>query len=548
MKANSAFAKIRAALAYQRLRASLAASRIAASISASRLAVSVRASLLSATANFTQLAARAQYSILAVTNTALGEWVKFFRFFNAINLTERLTRQFSKVKSDTASATELAAKATSKTRSDAGNARDTSSRAVGKAKTDQVGAADVSTKSYTKAPVELPIASDGIDYKALERALSNATSIFDAIGIVTTFRRFFADESSALDSSSKSTEKVRADTTTAADDPLRSFTKGVADEPEALDETVREFLKALRDTVMPTDDVDAATVDDEQNMNLSRFRSELIGAGDVLQRTVEYLRSFADQSVTQDFASRDVAKNPTDSTSTEEQTAFDTSKLKADEAIIYEQMVRAMFRPRSYADEASALDAKAVTSSKTRADAAQADDVSEKSFDKGAANSAITSDEFSRIVEYVRSIADDPTADDLLAISTAKSFADVSAATDAAARHLIKSVIDSVLVDDAAELGGRGNYAATERPAVFDLVLNHLAKAVASSVATSDVYVRSMIKGLSDVPITMEHRAREFSKIKSELVSTSDSGLVRSQNYCDMDYIAGDYVGVSRTI
>lgn len=548
MKANSAFAKIRAALAYQRLRAALTASRIAASASASRLAVSIRASLLSATANYSQLAARAQYSILAVANTALGEFVKFFRFKDIATTIERLARQFSKTKADRVDAEEQASKITSKTRSDAGNARDRSSRNVGKAPNDITRATETSTKSYSKAPVDKPTASDGIDYKALERALSNATSIFDAVGIVTTFRRFFADTSSVADSSSKSTSKTRTDAATASEQHLRSFTKGVADEPTALDESLREFLKAVRDTVIPTDDVDTAAVDDEQNMNLSRIRSELIGAGDVLQRTVEYLRSLSDSAAAQDAATRSVAKNPSDSAVTQEAKAFDTSKLKADEAVIYEQMVRAMFRPRSYADESNAADEKTITSSKPRSDAANASDASDKSFTKGVPDFADAADEFARVVSYVRQIADDPVADELLAISTAKSFADASSATDLAARHLIRSVVDSIVVTDVTELGGRGNYATTDRPAVFDVVLTELAKAFRSSVTTSDIYVRSMIKGLSDVPITMEHRAREFSKIKSELVSTSDSGLVRSQNYCDMDYIAGDYVGVSRTI
>jgi len=547
MKASSAFDKIRASLAYAKLRAAADAALLAASVTASRLAATISAASLKASTSYTSLAATARYSALAVT-TALGEFVKFFYLRNRASVTDAMRRTLSKLRADRAGAADRSSRSVSKARLDAPSATDQSSRNLGKAKADTASAEDDSALDVDKPRADFAGAADDVDWKTLGRLLSNATSPFDAISIISTFRRFFVDQAHTTDERSKAVSKTRSDTASADDVPLRTFGKGVADDASALDDSVRDFLKALRDNVVPTDDVDATTVDDEQNINLSRLRSDRAATNDVLSRTVEYLRSLADAATTGDSLERVFTKAKHDAAAVADEKSIDSDKVRSDTTMVYEQLVHAMFRPRDYADSVSGDDQHTINTIKSPFDAAAAGDAKSIDFVSGRSDSALAAEDFSRTVEYIRSTSDTSVANDLAAIATSKRFADGAGAYEAAAKHLIRSVVDSIVVTDELETGARGNYGAQDYPSVVDIILTSVSKTFAEQITISDESYWSINKAPADAPVVTEMRQKSAEKMKDDVVSTYESGSVRSQNYCDMAYIAEDYVGVSREI
>ena len=134
-----------------------------------------------------------------------------------------------------------------------------------------------------------------------------------------------------------------------------------------------------------------------------------------------------------------------------------------------------------------------------------------------------------------KSFADSQALSDLYTavVSFNRDFADTASFSDAATRSVDKVLADSVAEADAATL------------AVTKLIADSLAMAD-SVVGISFVDQENDALAIDDLGVD-DDPAWDLGKNLSEAVSTSDSGLLIMQDYCDITYFAEDYVGLSRT-
>lgn len=136
---------------------------------------------------------------------------------------------------------------------------------------------------------------------------------------------------------------------------------------------------------------------------------------------------------------------------------------------------------------------------------------------------------------FSTSIADSQALSDLFTLSTTfnRDFADTASFSDVFFQSLDKPLADSMSDADAATL------------AVAKLIADSLAM-VDSVVGISFVDQENDALAIDDLGVD-DDPAWDLGKNLSEAVSTSDSGLLIMQDYCDITYFAEDYVGLSRT-
>ena len=134
-----------------------------------------------------------------------------------------------------------------------------------------------------------------------------------------------------------------------------------------------------------------------------------------------------------------------------------------------------------------------------------------------------------------KNLADSTAFSDLvtLAMTFNRDFADTASFSDVASKSVGKDFADSTIQDDAATV------------AVAKLIADSLA-IVDSVVGISFVDQENDALAIDDLGID-DDPAWDLGKNLSEAVSTSDSGLLIMQDYCDITYFAEDYVGLSRT-
>lgn len=114
-----------------------------------------------------------------------------------------------------------------------------------------------------------------------------------------------------------------------------------------------------------------------------------------------------------------------------------------------------------------------------------------------------------------------------------RAFTDAVSFSDAATRSVSKFLIDSVAETDAASLA--------------------VTKLLADVLAMSDSVVGINFSDTADDALAIDDLgidddpAWELGKVLADTSSTSDSGLLIMQDYCDITYFAEDYVGFSRS-
>lgn len=160
-------------------------------------------------------------------------------------------------------------------------------------------------------------------------------------------------------------------------------------------------------------------------------------------------------------------------------------------------------------------------------------DAATKAFGKNLADVATLAEQIS--LGTSKSAADTQTLSDVIFIATTfnRAFADTTSFADATSFETGKVLADNITETDAASL------------AVTKLIADSLAMAD-SVVGINFTDTENDALAIDDLGID-DDPAWVLGKNLSETVSTSDSGLLIMQDYCDITYFAEDYVGTSRT-
>jgi hypothetical protein len=137
-----------------------------------------------------------------------------------------------------------------------------------------------------------------------------------------------------------------------------------------------------------------------------------------------------------------------------------------------------------------------------------------RSTGKGLSDSATMGDSVLTVLIFIRDFTDTTSLADAKTLLVSPAYSDTFTTSETVARSLSKTLTDSFALNDLSDAAG---------PTwSFSDFTNNV-------VSTSDSTTVTNTKGLSDS------------------LSSSDSGTLISQGYCDITYFAEDYVGESRT-
>lgn len=141
-------------------------------------------------------------------------------------------------------------------------------------------------------------------------------------------------------------------------------------------------------------------------------------------------------------------------------------------------------------------------------------------------NSAVTND--TRVAAVSKELVDATQTFDAQSLATAKGLTDAAQTTDAQLLAAAKGLTDTTAFVDTQILAG--------------------AKALADTSAVGDASVTvGMVRVVLDGTATAELVALGANVSIIDTSSVADSGNLRTQDYCDFDYFAEDYVGEVRT-
>ena len=166
-------------------------------------------------------------------------------------------------------------------------------------------------------------------------------------------------------------------------------------------------------------------------------------------------------------------------------------------------------------DVFSVADAASLTTSKTAdADAFALSDSQVFGTDKGIADIATIGDNVLTVLIFIRDFTDTATPADAKTLLISPAYSDTFTTSETTAFSISKALTDSFALNDLSDAAGPDWS--------FSDYTNNV-------VSTSDSTTVTNTKGLSDS------------------LSSSDSGTLISQGYCDITYFAEDYVGDYRT-
>jgi hypothetical protein len=163
-------------------------------------------------------------------------------------------------------------------------------------------------------------------------------------------------------------------------------------------------------------------------------------------------------------------------------------------------------------------------------------------------DSAVTSDAAAKLV--AKASSDTFALSDVATKQFTKTLADVYGLTDVSRYSFAKSALDTVATPDA--LAHVSSKALANTFSLQDNELFSLAKLISDGVAMNDGFdagdgaVYAFSKGISNVTMVSDATSRQPNKVTADTVTTADAGSLSSQSYCDITYFAEDYVGESR--
>jgi hypothetical protein len=315
--------------------------------------------------------------------------------------------------------------------------------------------------------------------------------------------KFMRDAVAVADGVSLLLAKSPIDTVSVTDESDISFGKVNADEVRILDSLVRTliFIRSLDDAIELSDEVtslleklaepDEVEVSDAEVKDVEKSLTNLVGFLESVQRSFQ--KAVTDTALTTDATTQSAGKALQSTAATQ-----DASQI-------------AFSRPAS--DGFGVADNESMDFQKSLSSTQAVLDSLFREFSKSVADGFLSTDAHS--IAFTRPVQDSSTTSETIAYGLSKTLADSFGFTHQVTRSLSRFISDGVAMNDSAE--------------TVDGLLVQSSKSVTNMAFVTDGSVILLSKSLGD---------------SQALV---DSGSLISQGYCDLTYLAEDYVGESRT-
>lgn len=311
----------------------------------------------------------------------------------------------------------------------------------GKPVSDEINTADSFSKavSYQRSPTDSVKATDDVNGAAVDddqniqfvKVTTDSSGASDDLSRAVSFQREFDDTSGVADQPSKAVAFTKTDSSSAQDllsrvvSFVRSFTEQstlgdnatkasgkLSEDSASADDSLSKvvtFSRSFDDTVKATDDVNGASVDDDQNIQFIKATTDSSGADDSFSAAVGYNRTLTDSgSAADDIKSIIVDKGVDDTGGADDAFRFAFSTTFTDTADADDSLSRVVSFSRSIADTvkatddvngASVDDDQNIQFIKVRSDSSSVDDSELKLLGKDLGDGAGASDSGSFVVQ-----------------------------------------------------------------------------------------------------------------------------------------------------
>lgn len=394
---------------------------------------------------------------------------------------------------------------------------------------DPVAVLDTRVIEFAKAATESISVADAVQFLSVDKGLTDTVGMIDVMTRLLIFIREFADQFGVSDVTAIETAIAVVDSLMVADAQTKVLSKaipdGVAmnDQADTADGFVFSFSRAVNNVVFPADSaaIAFARVLQDQASLVDLFSAQLS-------------KQLAEQSFAADFSTLTVGKGLLDS-----QTTLDA--------------IQSFSTTKGLANSTLASDSHSISTSPSLQDQIGQSDAATKLVSKETNESVATSESAS--LSSSKAMSDSFGMSDLGAsVSSTKSVQDLFGLSDLISANASKNLQDSIALVDAINayrsIGQPASDSASTQDQLSSVSLQRLftdGVAMNDQAETADGFIFSFSTSFSNVSFVNDSRTVNASKGLGESVTTSSSGSLISQGYCDLSYFAGDYVGDSRT-
>lgn len=383
-----------------------------------------------------------------------------------------------------------------------------------------------------------------------------------AYGIFRLIFSFF-DSYTVSDSPAKTIQKPRQDEFSVSDLTEKALSKPVSDQFSASEDYVIAFTKAAEDSgdftetlnfdihlvksesIGITDDVDGeASALDDQTIQFIKVRQETASASDVLLRFAGYNRSFTDAGSSADEKVLAFGKSLSDASSVSELFLFQTGKGLTDQSFVVDSHVFNV--SKQLADSHFVADQPAINLTKAPISdsLASADDVSLQPL-KSLSEQVIPSDVIFAIT-YGKSLSDTSAISEDQSFSVSMPKAEDVYMIDQPAKVLQKSIADSASAADLFDYFVQAGIFTTSTGSTTESISVNFSKPLGEAFSAQELIALTLNRFVIDNGSAVDQQVKSLSKGLADQTTSSDSGSLRGQGYCDFDYFSEDYVGYSR--
>lgn len=411
---------------------------------------------------------------------------------------------------------------------DGSGAQDGAVFAFFKTLTDDASIAESATTQFTKALNDAGVFTDA-EVFAMVKRLNDTSRVADAYAAA--FQKPFSDSiASAEDETFVLTKKVKEDEAAFSDQiNTRGIEKPLTDEAPVSELYTAQVAKPQSDN---------ASAGDEQQLHPVKVSRDTLEVSEGID-TRDVGKTLAEQpAFTSKITNKDVQKPTSDTGEVSAQidtkgvAKASTDEVSTSDGIDFFAVAKVLLDVVNLTDDVDG--------------AASILDDQELSVFKQITKIARVSEEFTRQVNFARSLTDSSSARDVLAFDLARVFADAYSVGDAARVGTQKPVSDAAGVsENPPELVFTK---ATSDSSVFaESLVVDLTKLLYDESLAADQMSLHVSTPHSDTSATTDVAFRAPTKVLTELVPSTDAGSLRSQGYADFTYFAEDYVGASRT-
>jgi hypothetical protein len=365
----------------------------------------------------------------------------------------------------------------------------------------------------------------------------------------------FLDAIAILEARVFAATKSKADAAAVGDSAARTLGKVFADAAQLADQSYRTTTKAISDSVGVTDDVNGASIGDDEIMSFFKVLNEQAGVSDTFVRRMDYGRSHADEISVSEVFSAGVEKFYSDGVSIGEEFVRQLQVTRAFEESpgVHEQHSIGFFRTfdSTYVDGDYFLQ-----DYLTNPDHFFVGDQYTHLLTKGPSEQLQLSDTINT-KGLTRQIEEGFGVHEVFSKGFTLDFSegffvtdDIDGQASAADDEIMtftKARNEQVVLTDSVVLSAGFNRAFDDLPHVQDLAALSVARGLADTMGVASIHSIGLARLAADAASFSDSNSKSFNKGPSEQAAVTDAGSLRSQSYCDFSYFAEDFVGTSRT-